>query len=91
VERVFNSDTTTVGGTESAFAIGRIAFKTTEDIAWGYEVCTGLCLISRTCGTVVLGCSTIKITLFWNKIYISAKSISKRCIAFKNACAGEEC
>lgn len=41
--------TALVGGTESAFAMGRISFKTTQDVARGDTVCTGLCLVSGTC------------------------------------------
>ena len=49
------------GGTESAGAIGRIAFKVTKDVARGDSICTGLCAVSGTCETIALGCSTIKI------------------------------
>ena len=58
-----------VGGGETAGALGRIAFKTTKDIARGDTVCTGLCLVSGTCETIAFGCSTIKIIPCLEKIY----------------------
>lgn len=78
-------------GTESAGALGRVAFKATKDIARGDSVCTGLCLVSGTCEAVALCCSTIKVIPFRGRIYVSAKIISKGCISFRNACAGEGC
>jgi hypothetical protein len=51
-------------GSESASALGRIAFRLTKDAARGDTVCTGLCAISGTCETIALGCSTIKILPF---------------------------
>lgn len=83
--------TALVGGSESASAFGRIAFKTTQDMARGDTVCTGLCLISGTCEVVALGCSTIKVIPFRGRIYVGAKVISKGCISFRNACAGAGC
>jgi len=83
--------TALAGGGESASAFGRIAFKTTRDIARGDKVCTGLCLVSGTCEAVALGCSTIKVIPFRGRIYIGAKLVSKGCIAFRNSCAGEGC
>ena len=83
--------TALVGGSESASAFGRIAFKTTQDMARGDTVCTGLCLISGTCEAVALGCSTIKVIPFRGRIYVGAKIISKGCISFRNACAGAGC
>ena len=83
--------TALAGGTESAGALGRIGFKVTKDIARGDKICTGLCLVSAGCETVALGCSTIKIIPFRGRIYIGAKIISKGCISFRNACAGEGC
>ncbi len=65
-----------IGGSESARAVGNIAFKTVKDISRGDKVCTGLCLVSATCETVALGCSTIKIIPFRGRIYIGAKIIS---------------
>ena len=83
--------TALVGGTESAGALDQIGFKATKDIARGDKICTGLCLISARCETVASGCSTIKIISFKGRIYRGAKIISKGCIAFRNACAGEGC
>lgn len=78
-------------GTESAGALGRVAFKTTKDIARGDQVCTGLCLVSGTCEAVALCCSTVKIIPCRGRIYVCAKIVSQGCIAFRNACAGEGC
>ena len=83
--------TALIGGGESASAFGRIAFKATRDTARGDTVCTGLCIVSGTCEAVALGCSTIKIIPFRGRIYVGAKIISKGCISFRNACAGEGC
>ena len=79
------------GGGESAAALGKIAFKTTKDLARGDTVCTGLCLVSGSCETVALICSTVKIIPFRGRIYVGAKVVSKGCMAFRNACAGEGC
>lgn len=78
-------------GTESAGALSRVAFKATKDAARGDSVCTGLCLVSGACETVALCCSTIKVIPFRGRIYVGAKIISKGCITFRNACAGEGC
>lgn len=78
-------------GTESAGALGRVVFKATKDASRGDTVCTGLCLISGTCETVALCCSTIKVIPFRGRIYVGAKIISKGCITFRNACVGEGC
>lgn len=83
--------TALIGGSESASALGRIAFKTTKNVARGDTICTGLCLISGTCEAVALGCSTIKVIPFQSQIYVGAKIISQGCISFRNACAGEGC
>jgi len=80
-----------LGGGESAGSLGRIAFKTTKDIARGDTVCTGLCILSGTCETIALGCSTVKIIPFRGKIYVCAKIISKGCMSYRNICAGEGC
>ena len=88
---IVDGGTTLAGGTESASAIGRIAFKTTRDIARDDTICTGLCLISGTCETVALGCSTLKGLPLRGPIYVGAKIISRGCIAFQNACANEGC
>lgn len=79
------------GGGEAASALGKIVFKTTKDIARGDVVCTGCCIVSGTCETVALCCSTIKIIPFRGRIYVGAKIISKGCMSFRNACAGEGC
>ena len=78
-------------GTESAGALGRVAFKATKDLARGDAVCTGLCLVSGTCEVVALCCSTIKIIPFRGQFYVGAKIISRGCISFRNACVGEGC
>ena len=78
-------------GTESAGSLGRVAFKATKDAARGDTVCTGLCLVSGACETVALCCSTIKVIPFRGRIYVGAKIVSKGCITFRNACAGEGC
>ena len=83
--------TALVAGGESASALGRIAFKTTKDLARGDTVCTGLCLVSGTCETIALCCSTVKFIPFRGQIYVSAKVVSKGCMAFRNACAGDGC
>ena len=80
-----------IGGVESGGALGKIAYKTTRDIARGDTVCTGLCVISGACETVALCCSTIKIIPFRGRIYVGAKIVSKGCMSFRNACAGEGC
>jgi hypothetical protein len=88
---VVDRGTELAGGGESAAALGRIAFKTTKDIARGDTLCTGLCVVSGTCETIALCCSTIKIIPFRGRIYVFAKITSKGCIAFRNACVGEGC
>jgi hypothetical protein len=80
-----------VGGGSSAAALERIGFKTTKDIARGDSVCTGLCLVSGTCETIALCCSTIKVIPFRNRIYVGAKIVSQGCMAFRNSCVGEGC
>ena len=83
--------TALVGGTESSGALANIAFKTTKDIARGDKVYTGLCLVSATCETLALDCSTMKLIPFRGRIYIVSKIISKGCMIWRNACAGEGC
>ena len=80
-----------VGGGETASSLGRIAFKTTKDIARGDSVCTGLCLVSGACETIAFGCSTIKIIPFRGRIYVGAKIVSQGCMSYRNLCAGENC
>lgn len=80
-----------VGGSESATALGKIAFKTTKDIARGDTICRGLCVVSGTCETIALCCSTVKVIPYRGKIYVAAKIVSKGCMSFRNACAGEGC
>ena len=80
-----------VGKRESATSLGKIAFKTTKDIARGDNVCTGLCVVSGTCKTIALCCSTVKVIPFRGRIYVGAKIISRGYIYFQNACAGEGC
>jgi len=86
-----NRGTELVGGGETAGALGRIAFKTTKDVARGYSICTGLCLVSGACETVAFGCSTIKIIPFRGRIYVCAKIVSKGLMTYRNLCAGEGC
>lgn len=80
-----------IGGSESATALGKIACKTTKDIVRGDALCTGLCLISGTCETIALGCSTIKIIPFRGRVYVCAKIVRKGCMAYRNLCAGDGC
>lgn len=80
-----------IGGGESGSALGRIVFKTTKDIVRGDAVCTGLCIVSGTCETVALGCSTIKIIPFRGRVYVCAKIVSKGCMTYRNLCAGDGC
>ena len=86
---VVDRSTELVGGSEAATALGKIAFKTTKDVARGDTLCTGLCLVSGTCKTVALCCSTIKIIPFRGRIYVGAKILSKGCMTFRNACTCE--
>ena len=88
---VIDGGTALVGGTKSSGAIANIAFKTTKDIARGDKICTGLCLVSATCETVALGCSTMKVIPCRGRIYILYKIVSKGCMTWLNACAGEGC
>lgn len=60
------------GGGEAASALGKIVFKTTKDIARGDVVCTGCCLISGTCETVLLNDKNYSISwsnLRWRENY----------------------
>lgn len=86
-----DAGTALAGGCESSSAIGRIAYKTTRDIVRGDTVCTGLCLVSGTCEVIALCCSTVTVRPFRGRIYVGAKIVSKGCISFRNACAGEGC
>ena len=78
-------------GGESASSIGRIVFKTTKDIARGDSVCTGLCVISGTCETIALACSTLKFIPYRGQIYVFVKILSKGCMTYRNNCVGEGC
>lgn len=91
VGTVVDRGTELVGGAESSAALGKIAFKTTKDIARGDTVCTGLCLVSGTCETVALCCSVVKVIPFRGRIYVGAKIVSKGCMSYRNLCAGEDC
>ena len=91
VSDLVDRGTELIGGGESATALGKIAFKTTKDVARGDGICTGLCLVSGTCETIALCCSTVKVIPFRGRIYVSAKIVSKGCMAFRNACVGEGC
>lgn len=88
---VVDRGTKLVGGSEAATALGKIAFKTTKDVARVDTLCTGLCLVSGTCETAALCCSTIQIIPFRGRIYVGAKILSKECMTFQNACAGGGC
>jgi len=91
VSGLVDRGTELIGGGESATALGKIAFKTTKDAARGDGICTGLCLVSGTCETIALCCSTVKVIPFRGRIYVGAKIISKGCMAFRNACVSEGC
>ena len=62
---VIDGGTALAGGTEAAGALGKILYKTSKDIARGDTVCTGLCVISGTCESVALCCSTFKTCLLY--------------------------
>lgn len=87
---IIKGATALAGGTQSADALGKIIFKASKDVARGDTVCTGLCVVSGTCEAVSICCSTLKIP-FRGSIYVGAKIISKGCMTFRNACAGEGC
>ena len=91
VGNVVDRGTELAGGSEASAALGKIAFKTTKDIARGDTVCTGLCFISGTCETVALCCSMVKVIPFRGRIYVCAKVVSKGCMSYRNLCAGEGC
>lgn len=91
VGNIVDGGTALAGGTESAGALGKILYKTSKDVARGDTLCTGLCVISGTCESVALCCSTFEIIPFRGRIYVGAKIISKGCMTFRNACAGEGC
>lgn len=78
-------------GSESTGAIGIIVFKTTKDISRGDSVCTGLCLVSETCETIALACSTIPVIPFRGKIYMGGKVVSRGWMTYRNLCLGEGC
>ena len=88
---VLDRGTELAGGGESAAALGKIALKTTKDIARGDTVCTGLCVVSGTCETIALCCSTVKAIPFRGRVYVCAKIVSRGCMSFRNACVGEGC
>ena len=89
--KIINRGTALLGGTESSRALANIAFKTTKDIARRDKVCTELCLVSTTCECFALGCSLVKVILFRGQIYTGSKIISRGCMTWRNACAGEGC
>lgn len=91
LSNVVDGGTALAGGTESAGALGKILYKTSKDVARGDTVCTGLCVISGTCESVALCCSTVKGIPFRGRIYVGAKIVSRGCMTFRNACAGEGC
>ena len=80
-----------VGGSEAAGSLGRVAFKTTTDIARGDTICTGLCAISLVCESLALGCSALKIIPYRGGVYVAAKTVSKGCMSYRNLCAGKGC
>lgn len=77
-----------IGGAESAATLGNIAFKITKDVTPGDGICIRLCIVSGTCETIALCCSTLKIIPFRGLVYVGVKIVSKECISFRNACAG---
>ena len=85
----YNRTTELIAGGEISSSIGRIAFKTTQDLARGNRVCASLCLASITCETIAFGYCAIKILPFRGKVYVGAKIISKGCMTFRNLAAGE--
>ena len=91
VVNIFDGGTALVPGSESAGALGKIIYKTTKDVARGDSIYTRLCLVSGTCESVALCCSTLKVIPFRGRIYIETKIISKGCMTLRNACAGEGC
>ena len=74
---------------ENCYAPNAIVIDATKDLARGNTVCTGLCLVSGTCEIITVCCSTVKILPFRDRIYVGAKIVSKGCMTFRNACAGE--
>jgi hypothetical protein len=79
------------GGGEASSALGKIAYKTVQDVARADTVCTGLCVISAACETISLGCATVKLIPFRGKIYVCAKIVSRGCMTYRNLCAGKGC
>lgn len=55
---VVDLGTELIGGGESVTALGKIAFKITKDITRGDTICTVLYLLSGTCESIALCCST---------------------------------
>lgn len=80
-----------IGGGESATSLGKIAFQTTKDRAHGDSICTGLRVVSGTCETIALCCSTLKVIPFRGQIYVCTKIVSRGCISYRNFCEGESC
>ena len=76
-----------IGGKEASSSLGKIAFKTTKDMAYGLR----FCLVLGRCETITFCCSTIKIIPFRGQVYIAAKIVSRGCMTFRNACVGEGC
>lgn len=88
---VLDRGTELIGGGEASCALGNIVFKTTKDIVRGDTICTGLCIVSGTCETIALACSTVKVIPCRGRIYVCAKIVSKGLMTYRNACAGEGC
>ena len=89
VETIVDGGTVLGRRTESAGDLGKILYKTSKNVTRSDTVCTGLCVILGTCESVALWCLIIKIIPFRGRIYVEAKIISKGCMTFQNACAGE--
>ena len=91
VGKALDLSTQITGGCESAIAIGRIAFKTGIDMAWGDTVCTAMGAVSGACEKIAIGCFTIKIPPFRGRIYVCVKIVSKSCMTYRNLCVGKDC
>lgn len=88
---IIDRGTELVVGSESAQALGRIAYKTSRDLSRNDKICSSLCLISCAAETVALACSVISIIPFRGRMYVGAKIISQSCMSFRNLCANEGC
>lgn len=77
-------------GSEAVAFVSRIASKGMQDaVVRKYFFYIGLCLVSGTCETTALGCSTIRIIPFRGKIYVCVKLISKGCMTYRTLCSND--